>query len=149
MVSEAKSNCLHSSNHPSLFISPFSPCLLIHQAIIISLSLQSHPSLSSLNHSSPPPAYTLSVSFPTMIPSAFLASVCLFLRGLSLLNTVVSRLLSPRVFFCCELLCPCFKVTQLASCHNGYCWREQEWKTSACMKYVHAHTWSLQPGLLV
>lgn len=83
-----------------------------------------------LNHSSPLPAYIPSPSRPPVIPSAFLASVCLSLWCFSLLNTVASRLLSPSVlffFFCCNCCVPrhCFNVTQLAPCHIGYCWRLQ------------------------
>lgn len=107
-----------------------SPTASTHLIICLSLSLHfllsSHPSgyhhlsvasVSSitqfLNHSSPLPAYILPPSFPPLIPSAFLASVCLFLRSLFLLNTVVSRLLSPTAFFCCDLLCP----PSLLQCH--------------------------------
>lgn len=52
-----------------------------------------------LNHSSPLPAYIPSPSRPPVIPSAFLASVCLLLWCFSLLTTVASRLLSPSVLF--------------------------------------------------
>ncbi len=107
-----------------------SPTASTHLIICLSLSLHfplsSHPSgyhhysvasVSSityfLNHSSPLAAYILSPSFPPSIPSAFLASVCLFLHSLSLLNTVVSCLLSLSVFFCCDLLCTPF----LLQCH--------------------------------
>lgn len=140
-VSEAQSNCLCSSSHLSLFISPFS-LLLIHQAIIISLSLQSHPSLSQSLMPSPC-LYSVSTPPPPVIPSAFLASVCLSLWCFSLLNTVASRLLSPSVLFFfffpgCNCCVPrhCFNVTQLALGHIGYCCSLLERRMSACMRYV-------------
>lgn len=90
-----KPDCLHSSEHLSLLISPFTR-LLIHQAIIISLSFHSHPSLTSpsLIH------FSLLICCPCLlapvIPSVMPASVCLFL---SLLNTVVRLVLSPVLWF--------------------------------------------------
>lgn len=105
-----QSNCLHSSSHLSLFISPFSR-LLIHQAIIISLSLQSHPSLSQ-----------------SLIPSPCLYSVSIFPSydtiSISCIGLSFSLLFfSPKhccqqpvisqCVFCCELLCP----TPLLQCH--------------------------------
>lgn len=139
---EAKSNCLHSSNHLSLFISPFPP-------VLSSISLSSFLCRFSLIHhlvsqSLTPPAYILPLFFPSVIPSAFLASVCLFLNSLSLLNTVVSRLLSPSVFFvasCCVSR-PCFNVTQLAPCHTDYCWRVQE----RCMYEIYTRTHLASPA---
>lgn len=111
-----------------------SPTASTHLIICLSLSLHfplsCHPSgyhhfsvasVSSitqfLNHSSPLPAYILPLSSRPVIPSASLASVCLFLGSLSLLNTVVSCLLSPAVFFvagCCLLsLLQCHPVGAL------------------------------------
>lgn len=104
-VPEAKSNCIHSSNHLSLLISSFSP---VYSSIRLSsfLSLQSHPSLCfSITHPLSLLIFCLYLSLP-WYHQHFLASVCLFLRSLSLLNTVVSRLLSPSVFLLRAVLSP-------------------------------------------
>lgn len=110
-----KPDCLHSSEHLSLLISPFTR-LLIHQAIIISLSFHSHPSLTSpsLIH------FSLLICCPCLlapvIPSVMPASVCLFL---SLLNTVVRLVLSPVlwVFFFSLLLKAVVSLPSQLQCH--------------------------------
>lgn len=103
-VPEAKSNCLYSSSHLSPFISPF-PCRFIHQTIIISLLLPSHPS-QFLNH--------LSLLHPPsslMIQSAFLASVCLF----TFPNTVFTAY--HLVEYLCHYVLLC--LSSLFQCHTA------------------------------
>lgn len=115
MAPEATSNCLHSSNHLSLFISPF-PHLLIHQAIIISLSLQSHPSLSfSITQPHFLLIFCLPLSLP-MIPSAFCASVCLF-SSLTFFPELCCQLpvIANCDFFCC-CCCSC-RILCFFQCH--------------------------------
>lgn len=124
------------SNHQSLLI--FSSCLLIHQLSSFFPSLQSHLSLSLLDHSSPPPClYSVSILFLPMIPSAFPASFSLFLHSFSFHYTVVSLLLSPVVFCCVSH--PCCNVTLLEPIHAGCCRKEPGLNKSACTRYLHAH----------
>lgn len=151
MVPEAASNCLHSSNHLSSFISPFSH-LLIHQTIIISLSLRSHPSLSfsitqphsllifllpSFSSHDTIRLWCLSLSFS---PLTFFPKLCCQLLVISNWDFFVAVAV---VVECCVLfLLLCFNVTQLADRHTGYYSRVQEHWTSVCMSSVNVHVWS-------
>ena len=150
-VSEAKSNCLHSSDHLSLFISPFSPVFssirlssflcrfsLIHH--LVSQSLIPSPCLYSVSIF--PSHDTISVSCLSLSFSSF---------SFSPKHCCQPPVISKCVFFVASCCVPraCFNVTQLAPCHADYCWRKQEQKMSACMRFVHAHTWPLLLGLLV
>lgn len=99
---------MHSNRltHLSLFISLFS-CLLIHHAVIIFLSLQSHPSLSfSITHPLLLLIFRLNLylSWYHQHSLPHIVSLFFFLSQHSCQQPVIAQCVF-RLFFCCKLLC--------------------------------------------
>lgn len=93
------------------------PCLLIHQAIIISVSLQSHPSLSfSITHLL---SLLIFCSSPDTISGFFYLSLSSSSLSFPPKHCCQSLVISCCVFVVSSVSVPCFNVTQLARSHNG------------------------------